>query len=784
MASGASTVITLDVVSSTTLDVTGCPPLDATRTSLGLVLPGTPAVTAADCNVNFGSSNDSSTLRVFEADGRAAAMSSSSTLLDRNASGSPRVLDVDMATSLVGWAVNDGAAGTNLQKTTDGGATWSPIAADGIGASTEGIDAVSSTVAWTARSNSNKVARTVNGTTWQSLVLRTGPTPAEILLDAEVNRVIASDANHAWALGAVKVSGRSRARVWATTDGGTTWAEVWSTTVVDSEAIQGVALSPTNVVISTTAWSSGEGVLRSTDGTTFTSITPTATGSYYDIDTWDGVHLAAASGLGGVYVSSDAGATWTRNPMPVDVAMRGLDYASDGTIFAATYDGTVMRSLDHGATWTLLGQDVSRGRVFALDAVGSTVLITMHSSTIVRSTDSGATWSVNALAAKANWTGVDGVDGGRLWRVGGRGYIQTSTTGGESWSDQSSGVSSLLYDVMAIDRTTAVVVGSGGTILRTTDAGVTWTSVASPTTSTLRTIQDAPEPWRSTLWAGGDDGTLLRSFDAGATWAAMPSPTTQQISAITAWSKSELLVASTGGPSRAWTSTDAGATWTTRATGAIAGINAALAFPGSGVAFVIDGSGLRRTTDYGVTWNAIPIGSSIMFDADLAPDGTAWVAGEFTSMMQSTDHGLTWTKWTTSSNASSRVGFGIHAEATNRAIAVSNGGGAYYPMEADTVPDYDGASASWGGTGFFGMCLRAAPGAVSTWPTTGTCPTSDGTNWRAIPAHGGLSESRAASTGGSGTTTASFRFGMKAPASQAPGTYAAPITFEVLAPAT
>lgn len=74
LASGASstTTVSATVPSATSLSTGGCPTGSATQ--LGIVLPGSSTVTSADCSVTFGSSNDSSMLRIHQADREGFAM--------------------------------------------------------------------------------------------------------------------------------------------------------------------------------------------------------------------------------------------------------------------------------------------------------------------------------------------------------------------------------------------------------------------------------------------------------------------------------------------------------------------------------------------------------------------------------------------------------------------------------------------------------------------------------------------------------------------------------------
>jgi uncharacterized delta-60 repeat protein len=64
----SGTIVSVTVPSATELSMVGCAPGVANRTSFGTILPGAAATTGEDCTVAFGSSNDTSSLRVRQAD--------------------------------------------------------------------------------------------------------------------------------------------------------------------------------------------------------------------------------------------------------------------------------------------------------------------------------------------------------------------------------------------------------------------------------------------------------------------------------------------------------------------------------------------------------------------------------------------------------------------------------------------------------------------------------------------------------------------------------------------
>lgn len=75
-ATGATSAVVVDmtVPSATNITTTGCDPDSPGSTALGTVLPGSIGLSSADCDIVFGSSNDTASLRVGQSDVRGVAM--------------------------------------------------------------------------------------------------------------------------------------------------------------------------------------------------------------------------------------------------------------------------------------------------------------------------------------------------------------------------------------------------------------------------------------------------------------------------------------------------------------------------------------------------------------------------------------------------------------------------------------------------------------------------------------------------------------------------------------
>ncbi len=105
----------------------------------------------------------------------------------------------------------------------------------------------------------------------------------------------------------------------------------------------------------------------------------------------------------------------------------------------------------------------------------------------------------------------------------------------------------------------------------------------------------------------------------------------------------------------------------------------------------------------------------------------------------------------------------------------------------EPVDDYVPAVSDWAsGANTFGACLRGVgAGTTADWTVDAdaSCTAADTDPWNAIPSVSGAAGRIATAASGVGTASINLRFGFRSGATQAPGIYEAPITFEVVAPA-
>jgi len=163
----------------------------------------------------------------------------------------------------------------------------------------------------------------------------------------------------------------------------------------------------------------------------------------------------------------------------------------------------------------------------------------------------------------------------------------------------------------------AWVVGDNATVLYTSDGGASWVSQTVPTTAHLRTLatqDDGP------VYIGGD-GTFLVTTDGGTSWTSLGDGTRSFRSMSAAQAGTGVLAL-----------TDTGELWAYDAgqlahRGTIAGARAVHQTP-EGEIVMTAGAGIARSLDGGVTWRALDVDPTIVFDdIRVNEDGTAVAVG-------------------------------------------------------------------------------------------------------------------------------------------------------------
>ena len=320
------------------------------------------------------------------------------------------------------------------------------------------------------------------------------------------------------------LTGRFYGTVLRSLDAGGTWREL----DVSTGSELALAMDPNDSnVLYTGVWdqSTGTGlarVFRSTDaGATWTPAGAALShGDFHAIlvDPLDRATIYAATDAG-IFVSRDAGETWTRVHDRKTVAL-ALDPGT-GFTFAAESDGVAV-SRDGGATWTKGTSGLIATEVVALGAA-SNDLFARTPSEVFRSTDRGASWKEEPpLPPGAFGFAVHPANPAHRFagivEVGICQGVFRSLDAGASWAPTSltfGCIASFAFDPRT--PTTVYAIGQFG-LWRSDDESSSWTSV-SPGDAVLSFVVDPATP--STLYAGAVSRGVFRSDDSGATWRAV-----------------------------------------------------------------------------------------------------------------------------------------------------------------------------------------------------------------------------------------------------------------------
>jgi PKD repeat protein len=273
--------------------------------------------------------------------------------------------------------------------------------------------------------------------------------------------------------------------VFLSTDGGTTWSARSGSgaTAMPLSIVNAVAVQPTNpnVVLaggagtcSSAGGLSGAGMFRSTDrGLTWTRV---LSSNVEDLVFAPGSATAYASVPGqGVFKSTDGGATWTNSSSgltPSGSRMRLALAAGDAQVLYVLQGGQVYRSLNGAASWTLRTSSACEGQCSYNQAISvhPTDINQVLVGTIrpARSTDGGATFTFLTTTWGSGQTVHQDVhvvlysrtNGSRFW-IGSDGGLWRTDNGGSSFVNMNSNLNVTQFYDLAVHPSNADTIFGG-----------------------------------------------------------------------------------------------------------------------------------------------------------------------------------------------------------------------------------------------------------------------------------------------------------------------------------
>lgn len=251
------------------------------------------------------------------------------------------------------------------------------------------------------------------------------------------------------------------------------------------------------------------------------AIRPGASGTIY-----------AACQMGGVYRSTDGGASWLAanagTTLVSEVECLALDPQDNAVLYSGTLGSGVRKSTDGGATWNSTGSGLVDKSIYALavDPHDSRILYTGCWGGLSKSTNGGGSWASAGAALPAKMVyGIefDPQDSQKVFAAFYGAGVYRTTNGGADWTLVNMGLTNLnLYALLLVPGTPSTLYAGtyGGGVFRSTDAGNQWAAPNTGLTNkNVYTLESDPAN-PATLLAGTSLGGLFRSTDGGGTWTA------------------------------------------------------------------------------------------------------------------------------------------------------------------------------------------------------------------------------------------------------------------------
>ena len=493
-----------------------------------------------------------------------------------------------------------GTDGGVVRRTTDGGRTWT-ASNTGITSNIYAIRKVG-TVAFFAGANGVICRSNDNGVTWTAQT--TGTT--------QTFRALAfSSATSGFAVG----TGGT-----ICVYNGTTWTAQTSGTTAEFTGVS---------IVGNTAWAVGAGgVICRYNGTSWATVTSGVTIGFTSVSFLSG-NLGYAVGDGGLICRYN-GTAWVQVTSGVTIPFRSVVIADENTIVISGDGGLICQSTDGGLTWQtfsvgsggMAAVSVAGGQVFTFGTGGAGFCYTISLPSGLVGLTTGTQERINATDFSDAQNGLIGTNGGGVRRT---------IDGGRTWTISNTGV--IDDDIYAVRKvgTVAYFAGANGVICRSTDNGATWTAQATGTTQCFKALAFSSA---TSGFAVGTGGTIC--VYNGTTWTAQASGTTVELTGVSIVGNTAWAVGAGGVICRY-----NGTSWATVTSGVTIAFSS-VSFLRENLGYAVGAGGLICRYN-GTSWVQVNSGLNIIFrSVVIADENTIVISGDGGLICQSTDGGLTW----------------------------------------------------------------------------------------------------------------------------------------------
>ncbi|MBJ6724765.1 putative Ig domain-containing protein [Geomesophilobacter sediminis] len=386
------------------------------------------------------------------------------------------------------------------------------------------------------------------------------------------------------------------------------------------------------------------------------SLTRNSTLRYYGIDT-----VGNASAVQSATYLIDASlpsALWhpTQGPEGGDVSAIAIDPQHSQNVYAATGNGGLFKSTDGGATWNVAKSGLSGANIdsIAIDPADSQTIYLGSWAGVFKSTNGGATWNLVNRGTPTSTiiytVAIDPQNNHTIYAGTGNGVLK-SIDGGDNWTLANTGLTRPV-NALAFGPTNSQTIfagSSGGGVFQSVDGGASWNAVKSGLTENqVKSIAVDPVDGQ-TIFVATSDGGVFKSVNGGGTWTAANSGLAGSANAVVIDPTSRQTVY-VGNLHGAYKSTNGGGTWSRSSTGlpsmavsclAIDPLNSQTFYAG-----ISRGRGVYKSSNGANTWSPAQSGlvSSIIYSVaiDSTNPSTVYTGTSNGVLFKSTNKGGSW----------------------------------------------------------------------------------------------------------------------------------------------
>ncbi len=282
--------------------------------------------------------------------------------------------------------------------------------------------------------------------------------------------------------------------------------------------------------------------------------------------------LYIGTGGTGVFKSTDGAHSWAAARQGLTdnvIEALAVDPSNPSTLYAGTGGRGVFKSSDAANSWTMVLDGGGLGRANALAVApsnSSIVYLGAGFNSLYKSTDAGDTWNLFNTglddASVFNEITVHPTNPDIVYAATDNGLFKT-TNGGDSWSVLNTPVS-VVESVVLDPSNSATVYATSDAVIKSTDSGDSWIEQDDDLFAQVQVHSIAIDPDDPlTLYAGGNgfEG-LFKSSNGGTDWVVSnPGIRNLQINSIAFDSQDPSIIYTGAGRGGVYKSTDGGQTW-------------------------------------------------------------------------------------------------------------------------------------------------------------------------------------------------------------------------------